>query len=115
MASPESPSWSRPSTTPQWLASSTPQAIRDALVGAERVEFVQRYSEEMSKAAKSLDLTGVLTVLDTFRKVADLTRRHGAEAHARMLAQVADLEAGRDVETISGADHRAEINTKLGL
>ena len=36
-------------------------------------------------AAQSLDLTGVLAVLDSFRKVAEITQRHGVEAHTRML------------------------------
>jgi hypothetical protein len=36
-------------------------------------------------AAQSLDLTGVLAVLDSFRKVAEITQRPGVEAHTRML------------------------------
>lgn len=100
------------SARPALLASSTPRAIRDALVGSERMEFERRYAEEMAAAAQSLDLTGVLAVLDSFRKVAEITQRHGDEAHHRMLARVADLQQGRDVPTIGAAAHRAEINAK---
>ncbi|MGO4615550.1 DUF6247 family protein [Nocardia sp. 2YAB30] len=112
MASPES---SRSSALPALLAPSTPRAIRDGLVGSERVEFERQYAEAMAVAAQSLDLTGVLAVLDTFRKVAEITQRHGGEAHTRMLAQVADLQQGRTVTTIGAGAHRAEINAKLGL
>ncbi|MFQ6393153.1 DUF6247 family protein [Nocardia sp. KC 131] len=112
MASSES---SRSPVLPALLAPSTPRAIRDALVGPERAEFERHYAEEMAAAAQSLDLTGVLAVLDTFRKVAEITQRHGVEAHTRMLALVEDLQQGRNVTTIGAAAHRAEINAKLGF
>jgi hypothetical protein len=113
MASPESSS--RSATASRLLAASTPRAIRDALVEPERAEFERRYAEEMRAAGDSLDLTRVLAVIDQFRRLAEITQRHGAAAHTRMLAQAAALESGDDVVTISGAVHRAEINTKLGI
>jgi hypothetical protein len=93
----------------------TPRAIRDALVGAERDEFEQRFAEEMAMAGQTLDLTGVLTVLDTYRKIAEITQRQGADAHRRMLDQVARLRCGENVTTVSGHQHKAEIGTRLGL
>ncbi|WP_433717038.1 DUF6247 family protein (plasmid) [Nocardia sp. CA-084685] len=111
MASPE---LSSSSAHPAFLAASTPRAIHDALIGDEQKEFVRRYGEEMSAAALSLDLTGVLAVLNTFREIAETTERHGPDAHIRMLAQVADLQHGRAVPTIGAAQHRAEIDAKLG-
>ena len=110
MASPES---ARSTAHPAWVAGSTPRAIHDALVGGERAEFVRRYGEEMSAAAQSLDLTGVLAVLATFREIAETTRRHGPDAHARMLEQVRDLQEGRPVATTGAAEHRARIDTAL--
>ncbi|WP_433661356.1 DUF6247 family protein [Nocardia sp. CA-128927] len=90
--------------------------IRNALVGSERVDFERRYGEELVAAASSLDLTGVFAVLDSFREVAEITRRHGTDAHIRMLAHVTDLQQGRDVaNTTAAATHRAEIYAKLGL
>lgn len=68
----------------------------------------------MALAARTVDLTGVLAVLDTFRKVAELTQRHGVEAHRRMLDQVARLERGDQVPTVSGQEHKAEIDKALG-
>ncbi len=96
------------------LSAHTPRAIRDALVGAERAEFEQRYADEMAAAGRTLDLTGVLTVLDTYRKIADITQRQGAEAHLRMLDQVARLQRGEDFTTVSGQPHKAEIHKRLG-
>lgn len=96
------------------LSAHTPRAIRDALVGTERTEFEQRYAEEMAAAGRTLDLTRVLAVLDTYRTIAEITERQGAEAHLRMLDRVARLQRGEDVPTVSGQQHKAEISTRLG-
>lgn len=112
-ASPASPP-SDAQPTPALLSANTPQAIRDALVGYERSEFEQRYAEEMATAAHTLNLTGVLTVLDTYRKIAEITQRQGPHAHQRMLDQVARLQHGQDVATVSGQEHKAQIDARLG-
>jgi Family of unknown function (DUF6247) len=113
MASPASlPSNVQPA--PALLSAHTPRAIRDALIDTERTQFERRYAEEMAAAARTLDLAGVLTVLDTYRKIAEITQRQGVEAHRRMLTQVARLQNGQNLPTVSGAEHKAEINTMLG-
>jgi hypothetical protein len=112
MASPATPS-PDPHPAPTLLSANTPQAIRDALVGSERSEFEQRYAQEMAAAAHTLNLTGVLTVLDTYRKIADITQRQGPSAHQRMLDQVTRLQNGQDVPTVPGQEHKAHINTRL--
>jgi hypothetical protein len=58
---------------------------------------------------------GVLQGLTTFRKIAEVTQRQGADAHRRMLDQVARLQRGDDVTTVPGHIHKAEINARLGL
>ncbi|MBP2327066.1 hypothetical protein JOF56_007451 [Kibdelosporangium banguiense] len=113
MASPAPPS-PDPHPAPALLSANTPQAIRDALIGSERREFEQRYAEEMAAAAHTLNLTGVLTVLDTYRKIADITQRQGPQTHQRMLDQVARLQNGQDVSTVPGQEHKAQINMRLG-
>ena len=100
---------------PALLAPGTASSIRDALVGEERAEFEQRFAEEMASAARTMDLTGVLQVLSTFRKIAETTQRQGAAAHLRMLDQVARLQRGEDVPTVSGHVIKARINERLGL
>jgi hypothetical protein len=113
MASPAtSPYEAQP--VPALLSAHTPRAIRDALVGTERVEFEQHYAEEMATAGRTLDLTGVLAVLGTYRKIAEITQRQGADAHRRMLDQVARLQRGEDIATVPGQQHKTEIRTKLG-
>lgn len=73
---------------PALLAPAAPRAIRDALIDSERAEFEQAYREAMAEAAKTLDLTEVLRVLDAYQEIARKTRQHGVEAHRRMLAAV---------------------------
>nr|WP_042198901.1 DUF6247 family protein [Kibdelosporangium sp. MJ126-NF4]CEL23609.1 hypothetical protein [Kibdelosporangium sp. MJ126-NF4]CTQ93146.1 hypothetical protein [Kibdelosporangium sp. MJ126-NF4] len=99
---------SRPSDSPAptLLSANIPQAIRDALVGSERAEFEQRYAEEMAAAAHTLNLAGVLTVLGTYRKIAEITQRQGPHAHQRMLDQVDRLLQGQDVPTVFGQEHK---------
>jgi hypothetical protein len=98
---------------PALVAPTTPAAIRDALVGSERAEFERRYRQEMTAAAESLDLTGVLAVLAEWREIADLTQRQGAAAHERMLTFVEDLQQGRPVPTVGAAAARAAIAARL--
>jgi hypothetical protein len=100
---------------PTLLSSGTARSIRDALTDAERTDFERCFAEEMASAAQTLDLTGVLQVLSTYRKIAEITQRQGADAHRRMLDQVAQLQRGDDVPTVAGNIHKAEINARLGL
>jgi hypothetical protein len=53
-------------------------------------------------------------VLNTYRKIADITQRQDVEAHRRMLAQVARLRNGQNLPTVSGSEHKAQINARLG-
>jgi hypothetical protein len=87
---------------PALLSSGTARSIRDALIDAERAEFERRFAEEMASAAQTMDLTGVLQVLSTYRKIAEITQRQGIAAHRRMLDQVAGLERGEGVPTVPG-------------
>jgi hypothetical protein len=102
-----------PVPTPTLLAPSTARSIRDALVGAERAEFEERFALEMAEAARTLDLTGVLAVLEIFRKIAAITQRQGPAAQRRMIDQAARLSRGEDVPTIPGNVHKAEIAARM--
>jgi len=113
MSSPAVPGDGKPA--PTLLSSGTARSIRDGLIDAERADFERRFAEEMASAAQTLDLTGVLQVLNTYRKIAEITQRQGIAAHRRMLDQIARLERGDDVPTVPGHIHKAEINARLGL
>lgn len=109
------PSLPPPGTaSPVLLAPSTAQAIRDALVGDERAEFEQGFAREMAQAAQTLDLTGVLRVLDIYRKIAEMTQRQGGDVHQRMLDQVQRLRRGESIPTVPGHIHKARVDEKLG-
>jgi hypothetical protein len=92
--------------TPTLLSSGTARSIRDALIDAERAEFERQFAEEMAAAAQTLDLTGVLRVLSTYRKIAEITQRQGVAAHRRMLDQAERLQRGEDVPTVPGHIHK---------
>lgn len=92
----------------------SPRAIRDALIDEERTEFERDYQAAMAEASRTLDLTGVLDVLRSWRHIAWITQRHGPEAHRRMLNTAARLLAGEDVPTVPGYVVKAEIKAKLG-
>jgi hypothetical protein len=113
MSSPAMPGDGKP--MPALLSPGTARSIRDALIDAERADFERRFAEEMASAAQTLDLAGVIQVLITYRKIAEITQRQGAAAHRRMLDQVARLQRGDDVPTVPGHIHKAEINARLGL
>jgi len=113
MSFPVTPSDGKP--TPTLLSSGTARSIRDALIDAERAEFEHRFAGVMEGAARTPDLAGVLQVLSTYRKIAEITRRQGVAEHRRMLDQVAGLQRGDDVPTVPGHVHMAEINARLGI
>ena len=113
MSSPALPPHGNPA--PALLSPGTARSIRDALIDAEREEFEHCFAEEMARAAQTMDLTGVLQVLSTYRKIAEITQRQGIAAHRRMLDQAARLERGDEIPTVPGHVHKAEINARLGL
>jgi hypothetical protein len=101
-------------SVPALLAPAAPRAIRDALIDSERVEFEQRYREAMAEAAKTLDLTEVLRVLDAYQEIARKTQQHGVEVHRRMLDRVARLERGEEVPAVPADEVKALITRRLG-
>jgi hypothetical protein len=113
MSFPVTPGDGKPA--PMLLSSGIARGIRDALIDVERAGFERRFAEEMESAAGTLDLTGVLQVLSTYRKIAEITQRQGVAAHRKMLEQAARLQRGDDVPAVPGHIHKAEINARLGI
>ncbi len=96
-------------------AETTPAAIRDALIDEERTAFEADYRRAMTEATGSLDLTGVLEVLRSYHRIAELTRWHGAEAHRRMLDKAAEIaRTGDNPNGVSAEDVHRLIRERLG-
>jgi hypothetical protein len=74
-------------------AGEDPRSIRAALLPEEAGDFDREFRAAMTEATESLDLTGVLQVLERWRRVAESSR--DAAAHRRMLQHADDLTHGR--------------------
>ena len=79
-------------------------------MGEEAGHFDREYRQAMADAAESLDLSGVLTMLERWRRVAWSTR-DDPEAHRRMLDNAGRLSAGEDLATVPWQ----QVKTRLGL
>ncbi|WP_132120792.1 DUF6247 family protein [Actinocrispum wychmicini] len=114
MATPAAP-MPDPEPIPALLSPNAPRAISDALIDEERTEFKRRYAEEMATAARTLDLTGVLKVLDAYRQIAVVTQQQGVEVHRRMLAKAAEIaRTGHNPDAVPLEDMKALIRERLG-
>lgn len=85
----------------------TPAAVRDALSGADRAGFERDYQQALRRAAADYDLTAMHDVIDQWWQVAVLTADQ--PAHQRMLDVVADLKAGRPVNSTPWSVVRADL------
>ena len=94
----------------QPVSASTPREIRAALTGEEIGHFDREYRQAMADAAESLDLSGVLAMLERWRRVA-WSSRDDPDAHRRMLENAARLNAGEDVTTVPWG----QVKARLGL
>lgn len=99
---------------PALAPDATPEAIRNALVGEERVEFERRYRAALVDAADTLDLTGVLDVLRAYHRIAVQTRYRGERAHRQLLDKVRLITAERrNPDAVSVQAHRDRLNRRL--
>lgn len=92
------------------FSTSTPREIRAALTGEEIGHFDREYRQVMADAAESLDLSGVLAMLERWRRVA-WSAQDDQDAHRRMLENAARLNAGVDVATVPWQ----QVKARLGL
>jgi hypothetical protein len=94
----------------QPVAASTPREIRAALRGPEVADFDREYRRTMADAAESLDLSGVMSMLRRWQRVARSTQ-DDPDAHRRMLARADRLGAGGEVVT----EPWQQTKARLGL
>lgn len=94
----------------QPVSASTPREIRAALTGEEIGHFDREYRQAMADAAESLDLSGVLTMLERWRRVAWSTS-NDPDAHRWMLESAARLSSGEDVAAVPWEQVKAEFGS----
>lgn len=99
---------------PALAPDATPEAIRDALVGEERVEFERRYRSALVEASDSLDLSGVLDILRAYHRVAVQTQHRGTHRHQRLLDKARLITSERrNPDAVSVEAHRDRLNRRL--
>jgi len=94
----------------QPVSASTPREIRAALTGEEIGHFDREYRRAMAEAAESLDLSGVVSMLRRWQRVAWSTQ-DDPDAHRHMLACADNLNMGGSVTTESWQ----QTKVRLGL
>jgi hypothetical protein len=91
------------------VSASTPREIRTALIGEEVAHFDREYRQAMADAAESLDLSGVVSMLRRWQRVAWSTQ-DDPDAHRHMLASVDDLTGGGEFATESWQQTKARLS-----
>lgn len=86
---------------------SSPQAIRAALLPEEVGNFDREYRREMAAAIETLDLTPVIEMLARWQLVARSSQ--DPQAHRRMLAHAAILNAGGDIPRTPWDETKARL------
>jgi Family of unknown function (DUF6247) len=89
------------------FAEATPAEVRAALIDEETGEFDRQWREALAAAAETLDLSGVMAMLDHWRRMAWL--QQDREAYTHMLDTAARLIAGEDVPTVPWSELKAEL------
>lgn len=69
------------------LADAPPAVVRAALIPEDVPRFDQQWREAMAAATRSLDLTEVHRLLESWRRVAQITAALGHDRYRRMLAR----------------------------
>jgi hypothetical protein len=76
-----------------------PRSIRGVLLPEEAGDFDREFGAAMAQATQTLDLSGVLQLLERWRRVAVSSR--DAQAHRRMLGNAALLGQGDSADEVS--------------
>jgi hypothetical protein len=94
------------------FAAATPAQVRAALIPEEAREFDEQWRAVMAEATETLDLTSVLALLESWRRVAWITAESGHDAHRRMYRRAAQLLSGA---AAPGDEPVLSTKARLGL
>jgi hypothetical protein len=89
-----------------------PRSIRGLLLPEEAGDFGREFRAAMAQATETLDLTGVLQLLERWRRVAESSR--DARAHRRMLERADQLGRADPAEPVS-TEAWSVTRSRLGL
>jgi hypothetical protein len=89
-----------------------PRSIRGALLPEEAGDFDREYRAGMAQATETLDLTGVLQLLERWRRIAESSR--DVRAHRRMLDRADQLSRENTAGEVS-TEAWCVTRTRLGL
>jgi Family of unknown function (DUF6247) len=89
-----------------------PRSIRGVLRPEEAGDFDREFRAAMAQATETLDLTGVLQLLERWRRVGESSR--DARAHRRMLAHADRLSRGDTADEVS-TEAWSVTRNRLGL
>jgi hypothetical protein len=87
----------------------TPRTIRASLLPEEAGDFDREFRQAMAEATETLDLNGVLALLERWQRVARSAR--DPQAHRRMLDHADRLASGAEIPT----EPWHETKARLGL
>jgi hypothetical protein len=72
---------------PRNFKDASPREVRAALVPEEQPDFDRQWRTALAEAAKSLDLTGVYRVLESWQRRAMITTHLGHDGYRQLLAR----------------------------
>lgn len=98
---------------PPLLEGAGPRAIRAALLAEEREEFDRAYRRALAEAADTLELAGVLEVLEHWRRRAIISA--DPQAYRRMLRRAAQMLSGAEVPEDEPLAQLKERLDRLGV
>ncbi|MGH9216778.1 MAG: DUF6247 family protein [Acidimicrobiales bacterium] len=88
----------------------SPRAIRAALLPVERARFEAAYEAALAESRESMDLTGLFTMLEHWRRVAVL--QSDPEGYRRVVRRAAEALTGEEIT----ADEPLEVSrVKAGM
>jgi hypothetical protein len=89
-----------------------PRSIRDVLLPEEAGDFDREYRAAMAQATESLELTGLLQLLERWRRVAESSQ--DTQAHRRMLRNADLLERTSATDEVT-TEAWSVTRSRLGL
>ena len=90
-----------------------PRSIRGVLLPEEAGDFDREYRAAMAQATETLDLTGVLQLLERWQRVAESSR--DVRAHRHMLECAAQLNRGDAAASEVSTEPWSVTRDRLGL